>query len=421
MATAYYPQGMVSYNNSLNVGGYKSWKGDGYFSNPTGITWGNMRPFTNKDPYNNIEYKPGLARPLKQYRKGISVVSKPINPEQFYQENREVKSRGTTLVSQLMDYPGCFSVNGTRGEPKCDCKGVPMITGVYPNVNYYDNPPVIMQANNVPIVVNKPGFCCSQPKNALRLLRTSTNLKQNYYTTTQQYLQNRCQTYDQRIFNFVKPIDFIPDKQEGYYVANCLPNFIIKEGLEKSIIDTISRKLVEYNTEYETIVADLDKTSLDLFLKQLYPHIDSQELIDFINAEIYANRKYLENETKTKNCSRVIYKPSNPQFAVQGAVSASTLILKKDVVTLEKYGFEHDKYNPSCLTACGNNLNVPAIRKTKSAVCVKNGSCNGNNNITTYGNRPSKYAYLNPKLYNRKYTPSYTLGPKGEIQTYIVE
>ena len=42
--SSFYPQGMIGYNNRLNQGGYKSWKGSGFFSNPVGITWGNIRP-----------------------------------------------------------------------------------------------------------------------------------------------------------------------------------------------------------------------------------------------------------------------------------------------------------------------------------------------------------------------------------------
>ena len=40
-------------------------------------------------------------------------------------------------------------------------------------------------------------------KKALKRVRpASTNLKKNYYTTHKQYMQNRCQTYEQRVFNF---------------------------------------------------------------------------------------------------------------------------------------------------------------------------------------------------------------------------
>ena len=40
------PQGMGSYNNRSNVGGYVTWKGSGMYSNPAAITSGNIRPLT---------------------------------------------------------------------------------------------------------------------------------------------------------------------------------------------------------------------------------------------------------------------------------------------------------------------------------------------------------------------------------------
>ena len=83
MSSAFYPLGMNSYNNRLHQGGYQTWKGRGVYSNPVGITSGNIRPLTNNDPANDAVYKFGLPRPLKQYRRGISIPV-PVPLQQIY-------------------------------------------------------------------------------------------------------------------------------------------------------------------------------------------------------------------------------------------------------------------------------------------------------------------------------------------------
>ena len=400
MSTAFYPQGM---SRTPFQRKYETWKGTGYFSNPIGITSGNIRPYTNKDLANNVIYKFGLPRPMKHYRKGISATT-PLNE---YQENKEVKtSRGGNLVSQLMDIPGGYStiqntineVNNIEHNNKLcsNFQGITMVNDIYPNVNYAENPPVIMKIGNEPIFVKSTDFCCSAPKNALNLLRTSTNLKQNYYTTTYQYLQNRCQTYDQRIFNFAVPEDIVgkpgdPTTIDNYYVANCLPNFIIKEGMELEIIDVISKRLIDYDPTFKDIILKLkSNTSLQVFLQELRNYTkeipNSEEINIYITEILNISSQYLQNLTGNKHCGKVIYKPSNPQFATQGAVTASTYILKKDVVTLETY------------------LQSPQLYKSKGYVNY----CNLKN--IKSGNRPNSLACVYPELYNRKYMPKQTIG-----------
>lgn len=429
MSSAFYPQGMVGYNNRLNQGGYKTWKGTGFFSNPIGITWGNIRPYTNRDYTNNVVYKAKQARPLKQYRKGVSVFQ---GLPGFYQENREVKSstRGN-LVAQLMDMPGCVNIlQNNLGEKnnieKTNnlCKkfrGIATVSNIYPNVNYCQKPPVIMQNGDQPIMV-KPGdvpFCCNQQKNALRLVRSSTNLKDNYYTTTNQYLQNRCQTFKQRSFNFVVPCDYLselckpgdPLSEGNFYVANCLPNSIIKESVELNIIDYISKFLIGYDPSFSAIILHLKTLDFNGFIKELFAELrereDSEMLMAFVTEVLVSNQNYQNLAGPGKNCGKVIYKPSNAQFATQGAVSASNYILKKDVVTLETYDYNTYKANPYQSLNCNNcgTQEVSNLFKTKSSTCVTNGLCNGITSVKTFGNRPSKYAHMVPSLIDRKNVP----------------
>ena len=140
MATAFFPQGMQSYNNSTYApftAPYKTWKGTGMYSNPIGITSTNIRPLTNKDRTNIAVYRSGQpdrsrislyrtgkARPLKwQFRKQTMTtvpytIVNPLNPSQSVTvpQNRVVRSasglenRSGGLIGQLMDRPGGYSV-----------------------------------------------------------------------------------------------------------------------------------------------------------------------------------------------------------------------------------------------------------------------------------------------------------------------
>jgi hypothetical protein len=325
-----------------------------------------------------------------------------------------------------MDMPGCVNIlqnkvgeknNIEKTNQLCETfRGVATVSNIYPNVNYYQKPPVIMQNGNQPIMVkgDEP-FCCNQQKNALRLVRSSTNLKQNYYTTTYQYLQNRCQTFEQRSFNFVVPCDYLselckpgdPLSIDNFYVANCLPNSVIKEGVELNIIDYISNFLIGYDPSFSSIVLHLKTLSFNDFLKELYAELDKRgdkEMIAFVTK--VTNQNYQNLAGPGKNCGKVIYKPSNAQFATQGAVSASNYILKKDVVALETYDYNtyNEPYKSLNCNNCGTQ-NVSNLYKTKPSNCLKNGVCNSITNIKTYGNRRSKYAYMVPELIDPIYTP----------------
>lgn len=243
MSSAYYPQGMKSYNNHVNPGNYVPWKGTGTGSNPVGITATNIRPLTNNDPGNIFPGAPGKARPIKHYRKGRVIPTNYYQTNQLfpnqtfdyqdkpanlhitpatetqlinYNLNRHVRSSksaslgggagGVSLVTQLIGQPGSFSVkpnpsNEIKEEQQLNqdcqkCQGVGMVSSYYPNKNYLtDNPEPVTQT---------PRFCCNEERKAKRrVIYASTNLKQNYYTTLEQYRQNRCQTYEQRAFNFV--------------------------------------------------------------------------------------------------------------------------------------------------------------------------------------------------------------------------
>lgn len=396
MSTAYYPTNMrrqsaSGYSNKSTLENipYVSWKGTGVFSNPVGVTATHIRPLTNKDPGNVFPTGFGLPRPLKQYRKGTVI---PINfanqvttntSEDIekiligYNVNRAVKSSigsslgggngGTGLISQMIDMPGSFivkenQVNNSFGEnidKECaNCNGVGIVSDWMPIKNLTEKPE--------PNVTN-PLLCCNQQRKAVqRVLPTNTNIKKNYYQTTYMYLYNRCQTFQQRQFNFVSgPIDkkieqlfmtypFVTAKILEYskpgdplsiinlYVAQCNPNFTIEKSVEIAFVSSLSKSLLESGfigkTEYDTLIGTTT-LSVENFISALQNILTNEQykiVIDYLYqlaANPY-NGSVVSGPSNPKGCSQVYYKPNNPQFAKQGGVSSSTRILKLNVDTI---------------------------------------------------------------------------------------
>jgi hypothetical protein len=319
MSSAYYPLGMNSYNNRTNQGGYKSWKGDGVFSNPVGITAGNIRPLTNNDPTNNAPQNFGLPRPIKHYRKGIAVISleDPTN-------SRQVKSStGGSLIGQLMDIPGGFSIkknvpneisNTQQLDLNCrTCQGIGLISDWQPITNLTEKPQPQTQSQE---------YCCNEERNALvRVRPASTLLDKNYYTTTTDYLYNRCQTFEQNQFNYlssgtstVKPGE--PLSQNNVYKANCNPNLEI---------------------QYAT---------------SLLPVSPSQPI----------SPPHALTPSNPRGCEIVQYKPNNYKYAQQGAVSSSDRLLRLSVET--------------------SNQNLSNITKTQSDLLKSKYFLNASGNIS---------------------------------------
>lgn len=345
MSSAYYPQGMKTYNNHTNPGNYVSWKGTGINSNPVGTTYTNIRPLYNKDPGNVAPLSHGIPKPLKHYRKGRVIPAQPLletsalavninrNTNRYVKSSRGASlgggSGGTSLVSQMISMPGSYLVkanpsNETNEENQAtidctNCKGFPVVTNYKPNKGYLTENPTPQTTN--------PKLCCNAQKKAVRrAIYASTNLKKNYFTTLQQYRQNRCMTFDQRAFNFRSSggnNDLKPGSPEALlynttYVANCQPNInIIEQSLK--------------NPSYS------DPSNLS-------------------------------------NCKLVVYKPNNFQYATQGAVSSSERTLKLNVTTIEKNlaGYNYDMRRASSvgpvLNASGQPI-IPFVYKNKVQGC----------------------------------------------------
>jgi hypothetical protein len=360
MSSAFYPLGMrpspaSGYNHSSSFPQqYITWKGTGLSQTPVGITAGTIRPLTNLDYGNNFPAPFGKPRPIKHARKG-AIPRVTINDATSYEDyvqmdrniNREVKSSTPgTLVKQMIDNPGSYSVKqNTLLNLPTNCQGICVSANLYPNIPYLtDNPEPISTS---------PGFCCNPEKKARRrVLPASTNLKQNYYTTHIQYMENRCKTYEQRAFNFVRPAIPLsdpeakpgsPNAEYNTYVANCQPNGEIYTASEAALVAEIllilqNQGIIASNDAAKLIYKQITTFKTLVTFIQNLPEPNKESAIVVYDA--FVLNPYtgvpITGPTNPLGCKLVVYKPNNFQFAQQGAVSSSTLNLKLNVTTIEK-------------------------------------------------------------------------------------
>jgi hypothetical protein len=366
MSTNFFGLGMESYGNtqtapSTNEG--TTTKGIGPYSYPIAITSGNARPLTNKDPRNNAPQKHGLPRPLKWNYRLATTFSKntsnlPENSPYLYDNTNTVsKSSLVNLVGLTIDKPGRYSVKQnpinekssiTQLTEDCSkCNGVGLIDSFAPERFLTDNPEPI---------VTSPQFCCNQEQKALKaVIYASTNLKPNYYNSHYQYLQNRCQTYQQKSFNFTSPQEDVytnknnllvkpgsPESLSNIYVANCFPNidqitYSQANIVYKSFLLLKSRNLLTNND-----IIRFNQENINTISK-MYQFISTIEGNQVEAYQIYnnlVNNPYvgvpINGPSNPRGCKLVVYKPSNYQYATEGGVSASTRLLRLTVDTISK-------------------------------------------------------------------------------------
>lgn len=357
MSTAVFPEGMESYNNTQFqpfTSSYHTWKADGRYSFPVGITSGNIPPLTNKDPRNNAYYvgtqnrkiypsgRSG-ARPLKwQFRKGTS--TRPAS-----QENPnpvQSSQRTSSMISQLIDRPGGFQVkhNPTNEidetiqlNKDCGtCHGVGLVVSFKPQTFLTNNPEKS---------VTNSKLCCNMERKARRLvLPANTNLPKKYYTSTKQYLQNRCKTYEQRAFNFqsaskgggYKPGS--PQAIDNVYVANCYPNTTAFPYSNQELVLRVTQIMQNDGLLSSQNIADITNLP-NPTLSSLNQYLVTNNLTSAQQVvKNFVNNPYLgmppSGPSNPAGCKLVVYKPSNYQFATQGGVESSTRTLKLTVDTI---------------------------------------------------------------------------------------
>lgn len=469
MSTAFYPQGMRSfqsggYKNSTLPGQYISWKGTGPFSNPIGTAPSHIRPLTNLDSGNVFlsgsfpsrtynKTRVFIPRPMKHYRKGRVIPSSPIipvdpsNPVNYtetglinYNMNRFVKSsKGTSLgggfggrglLNEMQDNPGSYIVkqnppneinNILESNMNCkSCEGVGIVASYYPNNTYLTENPEPNTQNRV--------LCCNEEYKAKRrAIYANTNLSKNYYTTTKQYLQNRCQTFEQKSFNFQQPhpVDVrkailntganiaeiilakpgSPLTTFNTYVANCFPNAEIYDATESALIAKLLNILL-----YKGILTQTQVTEFEALKKYNF-----DVLFDYLNGLSGATKDaaigefvaFISNPywgvpfagpSNPNGCKLTVYKPNNPQYANQGAVSSSTRLLKLNVDTISTNAasIQHNNNTGIQLVTAnelyrGNNNNVMNLLKNKAPGC----------------NTPTVFQFQNKKLCSYRKMPEY--------------
>jgi hypothetical protein len=450
MSTAHRPLGM----NSMPASGYNhrstyfnkqyvTWKGTGQNSNPVGTAPGHIRPLTNNDPGNVFQTGFGLPRPIKHFRKGRvippqqienvpnlngvdphnSAISVSINENALinYNINRFVKSSkgtslgggfgGSGLLNDMQDKPGAFTVQQnpqtevdgvTQLDANCrTCEGVGIVASYYPNTKFLQENPDQTTTN-----YKQYGWCCNDELKAKRrAIYASTNLKKNYYTTTKQYLQNRCKTYDQKAFNFLsvrtnagastsqsnpyyisvndaaKPGS--PASLTNTYFANCQPNAQIFDATENALIVQMLSIMETAGILTSGEVATFQTLGIDTingfwnWLNTLPEPTQNNALTvfsDFLKNPYWGMP--LSGPSNQTGCQLVVYKPNNYQYAKQGAVDSSTRNLKLNVDTISTNAASIQNYNntgPQLISAneiyAGNNPNVINLLKNKAPTC----------------------------------------------------
>jgi hypothetical protein len=448
MSSAVFPLGMNSMPSSgYNHGStyynkqYITWKGTGINSNPVGTAPGHIRPLTNNDPGNVFPTGFGLPRPIKHFRKGRVIPPQPItgvpnlngvdpnngainisineNALINYNMNRYVKSSkgtslgggfgGSGLLNDMQDKPGAFIVkqnpiNETDGVNQLNsdcttCEGVGIVATYYPNKTF-------LEENPEPNTQN-PILCCNDEfKAKRRAIYASTNLKKNYYTTTKQYLQNRCKTYDQKAFNFLSyrtNADGNPDNNPYYisvagnnapkpggpesltntYLANCQLNAQLYEGSENAFIYQMLGIMLEKGILTQSNIDEFNSTginSIQGFFNwiQGLPQPQRDEANEVF--KLFINNPYWgmppSGPTNPTGCQLTVYKPNNYQFAKQGAVSSSTRNLKLNVDTISTNAASINNYNntgPLLVNAnqlyAGVNPEQSNLYKNKAPTC----------------------------------------------------
>ena len=454
MSTANKPLGM----NSMPASGYNhksttynkqyvTWKGSGINSNPVGSASGHIRPLTNNDPGNVFQTGFGLPRPIKHFRKGRVIppqpvtninnlnVNSPYNNVNLtideaalinYNINRFVKSSkgtslgggfgGSGLLNDLQDKPGAFivkqnppnEVNGiTQLNTDCKtCEGIGIVADYYPNKGYLTENPETVTTN-----ISSNAFCCNpEYKAKRRAIYASTNLNKNYYTTTKQYLQNRCKTYDQKAFNFLSyrtntagpygdnnpyyavrntgPTAGSPETQTAtfldtnLYFANCQPNSQIYDATQVALInqmlDIMLNAGILNQSDVNTFNA-LNVNSIEGFYNWLNGlpvnkrTLAIQVFNDFIRNPYWGMP--LAGPSNPAGCQLTVYKPNNYQFAKQGAVSSSTRDLKLNVNTISTNAASRNNYNNTGSLVSANQLsagvdpNLINLKKNKAPGC----------------------------------------------------
>ena len=319
---------MVLHSTNSRAQPYKITKG----VPSTGITATNIRPLTNKDYSNAVEYKPGLPRPLRHYRRGTFTADTFASDPSY--ANRFVRSAGRSgaMVGIMQDRPGGYHIRTTPPAKggACDdsCKGIGVVSS-WQATRDITTKPVDRTMN--------PVLCCNAQKNARARTRAASTLtKPTYFSDRRAYLQSRCSTFEQRQFNFERGAG------GSLYVAQCRAGSEIYEASRQTFMtsllivlwenDWISKEQYDYVLNASPSMEQFVDNVRDLDLEP-----EQRAQLDAIAARILSNMGAgnIFSIPSLGTCRRVYYKPSNGQYSTQGGVSSSAKVLRTKVNSIE--------------------------------------------------------------------------------------
>lgn len=299
------------------------------------IVPGMHRPNANNMP-NNIEQNDFIgpefkARPLKHWRRQLV----PTNPS----SDNSTQKRMSRVY--FMDTPGSTIYKTNDDTCRCLVTNAPIIQGIFPEVPgavviteiYYDGGSTVPEItsvdpttpfyetpfpspDSVPVdetiyhiytgVFDTTCIACNPEANVIK--SGITTLSQAYYSSTSEYLQSRCRTYAQR-----ESTTKLPD---GTYYPSAT------------------------NIPFTFLYPDNDPRGPQVYQPK-----------NCANPKIYKNNAL---NTPPNNYCSTIYKPNNPQFARQGAVSGSTRIQKLKSDTITSNGFSYYSAYGATMANAGN-------------------------------------------------------------------
>jgi hypothetical protein len=240
--------------------------------------------------------------------------------KQLHTRNKTGFSRSS--VSIQSDRPGAGTYVGVNNN--CNCNNSKDSNFLIVNIPNTKNNPIYK--TDYVVGVNKSRVCinCSKPNNIIKSARTeklinpvnsTSEPKQKYHFNTNSYLKSKCSLYNQRLSGM---------RVEG--------NVYIIPGT---------------NTP-------------------------SQPSDSILGSQV---RNTLDCSSKCNNKPvKIIYKPNNPQFSTQGAVSSSTRLQKLKVDTVNKNGANLSSAWGAAASNAGkysSNSVAPYFIKSKNNICNK--------------------------------------------------
>jgi hypothetical protein len=243
-------------------------------------------------------------------------------------------------------------------------------------------------------------------------------------------MQNRCQTYEQKAFNFQTPnpienaainsgnpifsaANFLAAKPGSplallnTYFANCQPNGEIYEATEIALINKMLSIMATQGIltpEEIAVFKELNNYTFDSlfnYLKSLNNESAIVFFIDFVNNPYYGVP--LTGPNNPVGCKLVVYKPNNPQFAKQGSVSSSTRMLKLNVDTIQTNAASLNRNNVNLVNSVNNTVTPQntTIFKNKAPTC-------NNPSIIRFQNKKSCYLTPQYNLYGIPNQPAFS-------------